>query len=179
MKRVSNRWLGFLLYFIIAVMISQLVMFIMRNLKKIDPDELPKALGIQGSVVLIAAFAVRILGIINAKVIKVNEYDISISKTIDDTDIVLLADLYLGFNTEPGYIEKLAQKVNGLDADLIVIAGDIFDNEYDAMKLLWENSCGYVKIGDMHSVVTSGAGEWGPDIRVGTDSEIAVLRISN
>ncbi len=47
------------------------------------------------------------------------------------------------------------------------------------LKLLWENSCGYLKVGEMHSVVTSGAEVWVQDIRVGTDSELVVLRISN
>ena len=44
-------------------------------------------------------------------------------------------------------------------------------------KLTWENGCGYLKKGDMHSVVTSGLGVWGPDMRVGTKSEITEINI--
>lgn len=44
-------------------------------------------------------------------------------------------------------------------------------------KVVWENGCGYLKKGDMHSVVTSGLGVWGPDMRVGTKSEITEINI--
>lgn len=43
------------------------------------------------------------------------------------------------------------------------------------VQLFWENSCGYLKKGDMHNIVTSGAGIWGPNMRVGTDCEICVI----
>ena len=44
--------------------------------------------------------------------------------------------------------------------------------------LMWENSCGYLKKGDMHNIVTSGAGIFGPYMRVGTKSEIVVINVS-
>lgn len=34
---------------------------------------------------------------------------------------------------------------------------------------MWENACGYLKKGNLHSIVTSGVGVWGPAMRVGTD----------
>lgn len=40
------------------------------------------------------------------------------------------------------------------------------------IKLMWENACGYLKKGNMHSIVTSGVGLFGPNMRVGTKSEI-------
>lgn len=44
-------------------------------------------------------------------------------------------------------------------------------------KLFWKNSNGVIKKGKMYSCVTSGVGLWGPDMRVGTDSEIMILHI--
>ena len=43
--------------------------------------------------------------------------------------------------------------------------------------LMWENSCGYLKKEDMHNIVTSGAGIFGPYMRVGTKSEIVVINV--
>ena len=45
------------------------------------------------------------------------------------------------------------------------------------MKFLWENPCGYLKKDQMHSIVTSGAGLFGPNMRVGTKAEICVVDI--
>ena len=45
------------------------------------------------------------------------------------------------------------------------------------VKLMWENACGYLKKGNLHSIVTSGVGVWGPAMRVGTDCEICPITI--
>ena len=45
------------------------------------------------------------------------------------------------------------------------------------VKLMCENACGYVKKGNLHSIVTSGVGVWGPAMRVGTDCEICPITI--
>lgn len=45
------------------------------------------------------------------------------------------------------------------------------------VKLVFDNSYGYKKFGDMDSVVTSGVGLFGPFMRVGTISEICNIKI--
>ncbi|MFC4104100.1 metallophosphoesterase [Paenibacillus xanthanilyticus] len=42
---------------------------------------------------------------------------------------------------------------------------------------IYENDWGYVKKEQLHSIVTSGFGFWGPPIRIGTRSEIASIRV--
>jgi hypothetical protein len=42
---------------------------------------------------------------------------------------------------------------------------------------MYELAYGYMKRGNTHFYVTSGAGIWGPKIRIGTQSEIVVLDI--
>ncbi|MNH96152.1 putative metallophosphoesterase [compost metagenome] len=42
---------------------------------------------------------------------------------------------------------------------------------------IYENDWGYLKKGDMHSIVTSGFGFWGPPIRIGTRSEIVNIQV--
>ncbi|MGN1132463.1 MAG: metallophosphoesterase, partial [Ruminococcus sp.] len=45
-------------------------------------------------------------------------------------------------------------------------------------KLSWENSCGYLKKGNMHNIVTSGVGVYGPYIRVGTHAEVVSIDVN-
>ena len=45
------------------------------------------------------------------------------------------------------------------------------------VHLFWENACGYLQKGQMHNIVTSGVGVWGPAMRVGTKSEICKITV--
>ena len=45
------------------------------------------------------------------------------------------------------------------------------------IRLFWENPAGIMQVGNMTSCVTQGAGVWGPAMRVGTDSEVMLLRV--
>lgn len=45
------------------------------------------------------------------------------------------------------------------------------------MDLVWENSYGFLKVDDMYSIVTSGVGVYGPNMRVGTTAEVALVNV--
>ena len=66
----------------------------------------------------------------------------------------------------------------GVDLDLCghTHDGQIFPGNL-IIHLFWENSCGYLRKGNMHNIVTSGAGIWGPNMRVGTNSEICPITV--
>ena len=77
---------------------------------------------------------------------------------------------------QPKQLKELAAA--GVDLDLSghthngqVFPGNLF------LRLMWKNPCGVRKIGDMYSVVTSGAGFWGPGLRIGTDNEVVLLEV--
>ena len=61
---------------------------------------------------------------------------------------------------EPKELKQLSEA--GADLDLYghTHDGQIFPGNL-VTGMMWENSCGYKKIGNMNSVVTSGAGVWG------------------
>ncbi|MCF7795079.1 metallophosphoesterase [Patescibacteria group bacterium] len=56
----------------------------------------------------------------NIEINNLNNYDNSIK-------IVHLSDLHLGLIYQPFYLENLVVKVNNLNADVVVISGDLFD----------------------------------------------------
>ena len=74
---------------------------------------------------------ISIYGVVNAKIIRVTPYSVVIHKdggSLDKLKIVLVADLHLGYNIGCAQMEQMVEKINGQDPDLVVIAGDIFDN---------------------------------------------------
>jgi hypothetical protein len=44
-------------------------------------------------------------------------------------------------------------------------------------RLIWENSAGYLQKDNMHSIVTSGVGLFGPNMRVASKSEVVSIRV--
>ena len=78
-----------------------------------------------------------VYGSLHAKVVQVNPYEVTIEKSCagrEELKVVLLADLHLGYNYGKREISRVVEKVNEQKADLILLAGDIFDNEYEAVQ---------------------------------------------
>jgi len=86
--------------------------------------------------VLTLAVAFTAYGSIHAKHITIAQHDITIEKetsNLQDLKVVLLADFHLGYSVGCSDMQKMVDKINSQAPDLVVIAGDIFDNDYDAL----------------------------------------------
>lgn len=77
---------------------------------------------------------------------------------------------------QPKELQELAGA--GVDVDLCghTHGGQLFPGNF-AIELGWENAYGCLKKGQMYNIVTSGTGIWGPNMRVGTKSEICVIQV--
>ena len=75
---------------------------------------------------------------------------------------------------QPRELQELSDA--GADLDLCghTHDGQVFPGNI-LVSLMWENSCGYLRKGEMHNIVTSGVGVFGPNMRVGTRSEICSI----
>ena len=78
---------------------------------------------------------------------------------------------------QPKELDELSK--NGIDLDL---SGHTHDGQIFPLNLLvkiaYKNSYGLKKIGNMTSVVTSGVGLYGPNIRVLTKAEITSIKVN-
>ena len=322
LRQIGNYWFGCMLYLGLAILLVEIGLFVARRVRHRDFVQMQRVRQVQGGIALALVCAVCIYGAVNAHTLRVTDYEVTIEGAGGDMTVALLADLHLGYNTDPAYIEQTVQAVNDMQPDLVVIAGDIFDNEYEAipeperiaaalaslgstygtfacwgnhdvsepilagftwdtadadkddprmteflaragvslladeevtlangvqlvgrkdpsrsrklddarltpeqllgpldpaqpifvidhqpkeldelaaagadldlsghthngqvfpgnllMGLIWDNPCGYLRVGEMHSVVTAGLGVWGPDMRVGTRSEVVRITV--
>ena len=73
-------------------------------------------------------------------------------------------------------LDELAAAGADLDLSGHTHDGQMFPGNL-IMPLIWDNPCGCLQVGGMYSVVTSGLGVWGPDMRVGTKSEIVRITV--
>lgn len=77
-----------------------------------------------------------ILGIHHASELTVKRYDAEVAKDgggRESLRVVLIADLHLGYSVGAKRIEDMVEKVNAQNADIVLIAGDIFDNTVDGI----------------------------------------------
>ena len=139
LKLISNYWLGTLLYIILTVVIADLIRFILKHCKWVNQEKLTsrKIFVIAGACCIILISFLSIYGILNARNIRTTNYEVTIDKSaggLNSLNVVLVADLHLGYSTGNRQVSQMVERINEMDADLVVIAGDIFDNEYEALE---------------------------------------------
>lgn len=134
----ANCFMGVLLHICIITFLYSLFRFFYIKVFKKDNAFFSSKKYLIGSAIftiLIISF-LSIYGIVHVKNIYVNKYDITIEdkKTnLDSLKIVLLADLHLGYNIGSDVIHNMVDKINNEKADLVIIAGDIFDNSTETV----------------------------------------------
>ena len=130
----GNIWLGFFMFYSAMVLFLTLILYIVYRIRKVKNDRL---IGHALNFAFVIAISVTIYGLIHAQNPILVNYDIEIKNESaggKDMKIVLLGDLHLSVNSDIKATEKMVEKVNSCDADLIVIAGDIFTSNYDGLK---------------------------------------------
>ena len=138
MKLIGNYWLGVLLYVLLAVVTADLLRLLFcHGLPFKHIFVTTRMHRIAGCVCALIILAASVWGIINAQIIHVTPYEVTVNKAvegIDEMKIVLVADLHLGYNIGEKQMRQMVERINEQDADLVVIAGDIFDNEWEAVN---------------------------------------------
>lgn len=136
-RRISTYWIGIMLYSLLYVVLFDLLRLIAKHTKLKNTLLFSRGSVISiGSVVVACAVATCLYGIFNARNIKVNEYSVTVNKSCGSDKhlkAVLVADLHMGYAIGVDHITNMVEKINSQDPDIVIIAGDIFDNSYDGM----------------------------------------------
>lgn len=135
---IGTYWLGILLYIIIVLGAAELIRLILHFTHIIPSETLAarKTFVVAGLICIAAIAFFCIWGIISAVRVRSTSYEITINKDggkLDELNIALIADLHLGYTVGPRMMRQMVDKINAQNPDIVLIAGDIFDNDYDAM----------------------------------------------
>ena len=133
MKLISNYWLGILLYLILAVLMADAICFLLFLITK---RRLKCRTAAAGGICAMVVLVLSAWGAYNARIIQVTPYEITVNKDggrLENLNVVLAADLHLGYNIGTAHMMQMVDKINEQNADIVVFAGDIFDNEYEAL----------------------------------------------
>lgn len=139
MKLISNYWLGTFLYILLTVVIADLIRLLLIRIPFRYSHRIfcRKGFIAGGTLSILFIAALSLDGIYGASHLQVTQYDVTVEKAItngeDTLKVVLIADLHLGYSIGSPYMKKMVDRINEQSPDLVVIAGDIFDNDYDAL----------------------------------------------
>ena len=137
LKITGNYFLGIFLYTLVIILLADFGRILLKYVFHASWIHSRTAFTVAGAICALLILLLSACGIFHAKYIKTTSYDVIINKTIPERTsmkIVLLADTHFGYNAGVLHARELVRKINKQKPDLVCIAGDIFDNEYDAIR---------------------------------------------
>ena len=137
LKITSNYFLGIFMYILMVLFSIDIVRLILKYAVHAFWIQSRIVFAAVGACCICIVIIISFSGIYHAKHIKVTPYKITVDKSAPDMDslkIVLLADTHFGYNSGAVHAQEIVDKINEQQPDLVCIEGDIFDNEYDAVR---------------------------------------------
>ena len=134
--KIGAYWLGISLYLILYVAVIDLLRWIYSKVFKDKYNEF-YARTICTLLIIILTAVTSIYGIINAKIVRTTEYEITINKdggNFKEMTIAMFGDPQFGYNIGEYHLKQAVDIINKNDVDIVCVVGDIFDNQYSAIK---------------------------------------------
>ena len=133
LKLLGNYWLGTLAYILLTVLALDAARLIWKHTKPgarglRHPRRMFAALG--GLAILFVA-GVSAWGILHAQSVVLREEMVTVRKACaaaqeGELRIALISDLHLGYNVGAAQVQRVVEKINEAQPDVVVLAGDIF-----------------------------------------------------
>ncbi|MBQ0058557.1 MAG: metallophosphoesterase, partial [Lachnospiraceae bacterium] len=135
---VGYYWYGVSVYIIIIFLTAMLIRLIVLHTSLGQADILSdkRFLPIVGLVCVVTMAVICIGGHYHAKKLQTTNYEVTINKScdLDELNLVLVADQHLGYNIGGEMMTQMVEKINACQPDLVVVAGDIFDNCFENIE---------------------------------------------
>ena len=132
---VGAFWLAFMFYFLLVITTFDFLRLFDHFLQVI-PLEIKRNLNpALGLAVVILVVSIVSYGAWNARHPQVNHYDLTIAKRaglLKQLHVVMVSDIHLGTIVHNGNLTKMVNMVNELKPDLILFAGDVFDENIES-----------------------------------------------
>jgi len=132
---ISSYSMGFYAYLLMFTLLADVAVLICRLFKLVSPTS-PSLRFISGITVIALTILTAGYGIFHAQQLKIVTYDVLLQEKAlnSNLNLVLISDLHLGAVHSENRLDKMVKEINALEPDIICIAGDIFDNDYTAIK---------------------------------------------
>ncbi|WP_051569353.1 metallophosphoesterase [Alkaliphilus transvaalensis] len=137
LELVGAYWLGIMTYLTMILFIGKILLLVNRRLQFIPAGliDQPNFSIISGVIAISLVLIILLVGSWNARNPHIIHYEVQLDKIVEEHEelkIVMLSDLHLGRLVNRKQLEKIVDQINQLEADLILMPGDIIDDRIDA-----------------------------------------------
>ncbi len=145
LKYLGNIWIGVDVFSLMAVVLIGVIRFIVMLVRKSGGHTFKESrlayrktflYKFVGLLAVASVIGGTVYGVYHGRDIQINQYEVTIDKetaNMDSLNAVLIGDIHMGYNVGVNHVQQMVDKINALEPDIILIAGDIFDNEYEAL----------------------------------------------
>lgn len=123
---ISTLWMGVLLFLFSSLVVYEvLALFLRIN---------PKTAGI---VIIIVVAVLSIISVVNAFLLHVEVVDVPIDGLKKEMNVVQLSDVHMGTVRNSAFLNKIVERTNELDPDIVMITGDLIDGSAPLHKSMF------------------------------------------
>ncbi len=112
----ASAWMGISFYLLTFIIIYSLISLLFKI-----PGE------IAGITIVAVTGILSIYSLINSLYLNINEIEIPLNHLKNDMKVVQLSDIHIGSIRNSSYIEKIVEKTNKIDPEIVLITGDMVD----------------------------------------------------
>ena len=135
MRVIGGFITGIYLYILLFFILTDLVLLIMKITRQFTEEGLKKLRFHAGTAALFFGILVAGFGIYNATQIQLTTYELELQRDLQgEMTIVLVSDLHLGEIYSESRLKRVVEKINSLNPDIVTIAGDIFNDDFYAIR---------------------------------------------
>lgn len=132
MSRIGSYWMGIFVYLLLLFLVADLIISL-GSIAKITPNSMPQSIRFYAGLIVVSLTAGLVsYGIYSADQIKHASYDIQMRDAVG-MKIALISDLHLGAVNSEKRLPEIVRDINDLKPDIVCIAGDIFNDDYNAI----------------------------------------------
>jgi hypothetical protein len=133
---IGAYWMGIFVYLFLSVLAADVLLLIGKWIRLI-PSPIPAAVRFWSSLLaVLCAAGFTGYGIWHATQIYEVRYEVKLDDPVlaRPLKVVLISDLHLGAIRSESRLEEVVARINRMEPDLVLISGDIFDDDYREIR---------------------------------------------
>lgn len=133
---ISAWWMGVMVYGLLYCVLADLIIVPCRILRLIPLEAKGFARFVSGLLVVVLTTGTVLYGVHHADHPKRVNYQVQLTgyDAASEMNIVMISDLHLGAERSESRLKKIVEEINAVSPDLVLIAGDFFDNDFGAIR---------------------------------------------
>ncbi len=137
---IASIWMGLVLYFFILALLSDILDLLLRVLRLRQPilgSHLVRFRRFWVFVITVVVFSIGGYSLYQAEDLRVTRLTMPLKglpKSLEGFSIVQISDFHYGIINSNAKLERVIEKTNALDADVVFITGDLFDESVAHME---------------------------------------------